>query len=217
MDELNEILQQLVVEACSWPLGSDGRNQNLERIIEELKRSRRLRRGSSVPEADYDDILQKTWIYLCRNLCEAETAKKPYNPNRSTLLTWINAYISWRLLDYYLEIEREKAGRMSPIKTTDGEILDPVDIIPARPEPPPILEKVLAWLEQEKKVLRRIYVEGRTDIHCELLIRHRLPPETSWQQLAQELGVSENTLQGFYRRKCVPRLREAGRQLSYLE
>ena len=217
MDELNEILQQLVKETCSYPKNSNNRHHNLTQIIKQLKHSRKLKPPSNLPTADYDDILQKTWIYLCQNLCEAQTAKNPYDPKCSSLLTWINAYISWRLLDYYLEIERERQRRKFVQESAEGEILDPLDLIPAQAESPPILKEVLAWLEREKTVLRRICLNERTDIHCELLLQHRLTSELSWNQLAQKLNVPENTLRGFYNRECFPRLREAGKQLGYIE
>lgn len=140
MEKLNETLRQLVTETCSYPKNSDSRQQNLARIIKELKSSRRLKRGLNLPEADYEDILQNTWIYLCQNLCESETAKSPYDPKCSCLLTWINAYLSWRLLDYYLKVERERQSRKFVQESAEGEILDPLDLIPAQAETPPILK-----------------------------------------------------------------------------
>ncbi len=217
MNDLNEILQQLVLKTCSYPKNSANRQQNLTLIIKYLKQSRKLKQPANISTADYDDILQKTWIYLYQNLCEAQTAKNPYVLERSSLLTWINAYLSWRILDHYLEIEREKQRRKFVQESAEGEILDPLDLIPAPTESPPVLKEVLAWLEREKTVLRRICIAERTDIHCELLLRHRLTSEFPWNQLAQKLNVPENTLRGFYNRECLPRLREAGKQLGYIE
>lgn len=214
-DELERQLRQLAKETCSYAEGSSERKQRLEQMIRQLMQSRKLWRGN-VSETDYQDILQKTWIYFCGNLCEATTAGAAYNPQRGSVITWINAYIKMRVLDYQLETERQKRQQASSQLFEDGNTIDPIDTIPSPQEPPPILQEMLAWVERDSKLLRRIHLRDRPEINCKTLILRRLPPETSWRELALEFGVKEDTLQAFYRRECLPRLREAGKQLGYL-
>jgi hypothetical protein len=170
-----------------------------------------------VPQEAYQDILQTSWVYFCSNLCKADTAKEAYNPERASPLTWINAYIKMRVLDYYLEIQRERIQTQHPTQSDDGNLLDPLDRIPSPPEIPPILQDMLDWIEHNRIALRRVHVRDRPDINCYVLILRRLPPNTtSWKDLAQEFRASEDTLRGFYRRECLPRLRNEGKNQGYL-
>ncbi|MDJ0689538.1 MAG: helix-turn-helix domain-containing protein [Xenococcaceae cyanobacterium MO_188.B32] len=45
----------------------------------------------------------------------------------------------------------------------------------------------------------------------------RLPPETSWQELSKEFGISISTLSNFYQRQCMPRLRNFAKSEGYIE
>jgi DNA-directed RNA polymerase specialized sigma24 family protein len=209
-------LHQLVSTTCSYPQNSPERTQHLQHLFQELQRSGKLWRGSGVPKDDYQDILQNTWIFFCCNLCEAIPTKEAYNPQRASLPTWINAYIKMRVIDYHLAKQQQREQRVYPKSLEDGTFLDPVDLIPAHQEPPPILQEVRDWINRETPALCRVHVRDRPDINCQVLILHRLPPETtSWKHLAQEFAISESTLQGFYRRECLPRLQAAGKQLGY--
>jgi hypothetical protein len=217
MNELDQHLRPIVRKACACPQGSQERQHSLDLLIRQLLASGKLWSRSEIPEAEFQDILQKSWIYLCCNLCEATTAAAPYDPQRSSLLTWINAYIKMRVLDYRLELARVKRQQVTGRVMEDGQAADPLDLIPAPAEPPPMLQELLAWLDRDSRSLSRVHLRDRPDINCKILILRRLPlQETSWKQLAQELGVAENTLQGFYRQQCLPRLKAAGRQLGYL-
>jgi hypothetical protein len=44
----------------------------------------------------------------------------------------------------------------------------------------------------------------------------RLPPETSWEKLSQELGIPISSLSTFYQRKCLPKLRNFGESEGYV-
>lgn len=217
MNELDQQLNQSIRKACACARSSLERQHCLDQLIRQLLASGKLWRRSDIPEVDFQDILQRSWIYLCGNLCEATTAAAPYDLARSSVLTWINAYIKMRVLDYRLEIDRAKQLQVSGRVMEDGEVIDPIDLLPAPADPPPILQEILDWVAQERELLRRVHVRDRPDINCKVLILRRLPTdEISWKQLAQEFGVAEETLQGFYRQRCLPRLKEAGRQLGYL-
>jgi hypothetical protein len=122
-----------------------------------------------------------------------------------------------RVLDYRLENERMKQQQVTARVMEDGNVIHPIDLLPAPNAASPIVQEILAWVERDSVMLCRVHVRDRPDVHCKALILRRLPPdETPWQELAQEFKLSENTLRGFYRQKCLPPLKEAGRQLGYL-
>lgn len=89
MDDQDAQLQQLIQTTCQHPPGSLQRRQGLNRIIAMIQRSRKLFRDA-IP--DYEDALQQTWIYFCRNLCEAATGQA-YDPALGSVSTWLNAYL----------------------------------------------------------------------------------------------------------------------------
>lgn len=206
-------LRQLVIATCSQPRGSLERQRRLNQLIWHIQRSGKLLRGSGVP--NYEDALQQTWLYFCRNLCEAVTAD-PYDSTKASVITWINAYLKRRLQDNYQAVAEQQAKTLSWQPSDLDDSADPIAQLPARPDVPPILDEIQAWLERDGKQLRRIHVRDRPEINCLVLIQRRLPPETSWEQLAQEFGVAIATLSNFYQRECFPRLLSFGQSQGYL-
>lgn len=216
MVELDEQLRYLVAQACEHPPGSKERQKLLTQIIR-LTASRLWRENTP----DYQDALQQTWLYFCRNICEARTGQA-YDSNYGSVVTWLNAYLKRRLQDFYLSQQREQAIKV-PLKIRqsgsgdNSDILDPVDNLAATPEAPPILDNVRIWAEADSQgELRSTYIKGRSDVNCQVLILKRLPPEASWKELSEEFGLSIPTLSSFYQRQCLPRLRKFAESEGYL-
>ncbi len=98
------------------------------------------------------------------------------------------------------------------------ETVDVIDNLVAKPDIPPILEDTIQWVKEDSSgELKRTHIRGYPQINCQTLILHRLPPETSWQKLAQDFGVSISTLSNFYRRECMPRLRNFAQSEGYID
>ncbi|MBD2440085.1 sigma-70 family RNA polymerase sigma factor [Nostoc sp. FACHB-110] len=208
MMELDEELRNLVIQACGYPPGSPQRQKLLTQII-------RLTSGRLWRESTpyYQDALQQTWLYFCRNICDGLTGQT-YDPTHGTVITWLNAYLKRRLQDFYLNQHREQAitvpliARQSRL-SGDSEMINPVENLPATPQAPPILENVELWVKTDADgELRNTYIKGRPDVNCQILILKRLPPEVSWKELSEEFGLPVPTLSSFYQRQCVPRLRK---------
>ncbi len=208
MVQFDEQLRGLVTEACGHPIGSPQRQKLLTQIIRLT--ARRLWREST---PYYQDALQQTWLYFCRNVCDGMTGQI-YDPTYGSVITWLNAYLKRRLQDFYLNQNREQATTV-PLRvrqSTSGgtsEIINPVDNLPANPQVPPILEDLETWVQTDSEgELCQIYIKGRPDVNCQVLILKRLPPEVSWRELSEEFGLSIPTLSSFYQRQCLPRLRK---------
>ena len=213
MENLNVKLHQLVTEACKYPVGSRERQKNLTKIIR-LINSKLWRENAPY----YEDALQQTWIYFCQNLCEAKTAKQAYDPNRASVITWLNNYLKRRLQDHYLRVQKEKATQASVRKFDDtGDSFDLVANIPAPPQPPTLLPELKKWLAADpENKLRKTYIQNHPEVNCQVLILRRLPPETPWKQLEKEFGISSKTLSSFYQRKCLLYLRKFAQSEGYL-
>jgi hypothetical protein len=194
-DEIEKQIRLLIAIACGHPRGSFKRQRNLTKIIQIVQESGQFKKISS---PDYEDALQLTWIHLCRNLCHQ------YDPEKGSLITWLNGYLKWRILD----IQQPKPT--VPIEDAQD--------FPAQPDIPPLLEDIKNWVETDPDgQLRRIHIRNHPEITAQMLILRRLPPETSWQDLSTEFGISLSTLSNFYQNKCLPLLRNFGKSEGYLE
>jgi hypothetical protein len=215
MDEFEEYLRQLVAETCRHKLKSVERQQGLTRIVRLIVNSGKLWKEKT---PYYEDALQQTWLYFCRNLCEAATGDR-YDPNRSSAITWLNAYLRRRLQD--LRVQKQMQLQQTTavhFHSVDELSSDTIEALEAPPDIPPILETTRQWIKADPDgELRRTHIQGYPEVNCQVLLLQRLPPETSWEALATQFGVSVSTLNSFYRRQCIPRLRKFGESQGYIE
>lgn len=213
MEQLSESLLQLVKQACQHPPGSKERQKNLTKIIR-LVSTQLWRENSSY----YEDALQETWFYFCRNICEGLTAK-PYDAERASVVTWLNNYLKWRLKEGYLKAEQQKQQRVFTRIHDNNPITDVVDNLPAptNRDSSFLLDEIQQWvLTDSQNKLRHIYLKDQPQITAQALILARLPPEIPWKTLAAEYGVTVGTLSSFYQRKCKPLLREYSKSQGYI-
>ncbi len=211
MDNFQEHIQALIADACRHRIGSAQRQKRLTQIIR-LVSDKLWNENVSY----YQDALQQTWIYFCQNLCEAKTGKV-YDPQKASLITWLNAYLKRRLQDKYIAKTTENKQKAKPLFNLMGDNppTDPIDLLEAKPDIPPMLQDVKQWAETDPR-LQQIHILGHPNITARLLILRRLPPEAPWKVLAADLNVSIGTLASFYQRQCMPLLREFGQNQGYL-
>lgn len=203
-------LLQIVEETCQHPPGSYQRQRGLTKLIKALTDQLWQTR-----DFYYPDALQQTWIYFCRNLCEATTARA-YDPDQAKLSTWLNAYLRRRLQDFQIDENYRRANIVSQsnsvVRSEDGTTMDPIDRLAAPPDIPPWLELVQNWAQADADgVLGSIHINDHPHVTAQILILRRLPPEASWKDLSHEYGLSIGTLSSFYNRQCKPRLRKFGK------
>jgi hypothetical protein len=211
MNTLEERGDSLVTQACQYPPGSAARQKHLTKIIR-LVAPKLWRENTPY----YQDALQQTWIYFCQNICEGRTGKA-YDSDRGTIVTWLNFYLKKRLQDLSEDARQREKKIISPKRDDYNEGLDPLETIPSEPDVPPLLEQVKQWVETDPNgELSGIHIANRPDITAQILILRRLPPETSWKDLATEFNLSVSTLSSFYQRQCLPRLRKFGESEGYL-
>ncbi len=214
INQFKQELNQLIIETCKHPPDSRVRKSGLTKIIQAIIQSGKLWHSS---EPFYEDALQQTWLYFCRNLCEANTGKQ-YNPNQSQVITWLNNYLKYRLLSFQQERQQRKYKEVSTSLTRDEETTDPIQQLKAPSDTPPIWEETLNWVKNDPDgELSSIHIKNRPDITCQILILRRLPPPTDWKTLEAELNCSYSTLANFYKRQCRPRLRQFALTQGYLE
>jgi len=217
-ENLDTHLSRLIQETCGQSPNTLERQRGLNQLVLLIQKSGKLYQDHQLLSIDYEDALQKTWLYFCRNLCEAVTAKNgPYDAEKGNIFTWLNAYLKKRILDAHLASQQAKEMIVSPRLDDQGNIIDPVENIP-NPKPSDnrankMFVKIQQWLQSQEKRLSRIHLRDRPEINAYVLILRRLPPEeTTWETLAQEWNISRSTLANFYQRRCLPLLQELREQ-----
>jgi len=210
---VEEHLRQLVAQSCQHPPRSLERRRGLNQLICAIAKSGKLWRENT---SYYEDALQQTWLYLCRNLCEANTGVQ-YDSQRSSVTTWLDRYLKKRLLDFRIEEQQQRQQRLlSPLSGIE-QTTDPLENLAAPPDIRPILIEIRRLVATDPDgELRQIHIKGRPDITSQVLILRRLPPKTDWKILAAEFNCSYSTLANFYQRQCLPRLRKLGQLQGYL-
>ncbi|NJP09767.1 MAG: sigma-70 family RNA polymerase sigma factor [Leptolyngbyaceae cyanobacterium RU_5_1] len=206
MSDLDQQLRELLAKACGHPPGNPARQKNLTRIIRLV--TPKLWKDSA---AYYQDALQQTWLYFCKNICGR------YDPELGSIATWLNAFLKRRLQDFYIDTQKRRTKEISSWQDKDGEIVDVVDGLPDQNgDVEPIWEKVRAWAEADVTgELESKHIEGHPEVNCKVLILRRLLSETSWKALSEEFGIPIPTLNSFYQRQCMPRLRKFGESEGY--
>jgi hypothetical protein len=220
MHSLEHQLQQWAINAGTHPLGSLERRQLLTQLVSAAQQSGKLWRGGLGSDRDrayedYNEALQKTWLYICRNI-------NVYDPSKAGVMTWINGYLKWRLKDIEIARAKEQKDR-APIYEQDDD--DPISQIPARwspidqgvSEPSTLLADLQGWLEQEAPRLQRIHIKQRPDLHSQWLIAQRLLLERPWKELAATTDSPIPTLSNFYQKKCLPLLRQFLKDQGYVD
>lgn len=210
---LDEQLRQLVIEARQYPSGHLKRKQCLTQIVRLIEQSRKLWHEHT---PYYEDALQQTWVYFCQNICEAGTGEQ-YDPDRSSVVTWLNRYLKWRLQDFRINKQKHLARYTSKAPSAINKNQDVTDNLAAPPDTPPILETTRHWVETDPSgELRSVHIQNRPDVTCQVLLLRRLPPEQGWEKVSEEFGLPISTLSSFYQRQCITRLRNFGLSQGYL-
>jgi hypothetical protein len=204
-------LQEWAIAAGQHPAGSLARRQLLTRIVSAAGQSGKLWRAAGADRDDYDEALQKTWLYVCHRI-------EAYDPDRAGVMTWINHYLQWRIKDIQIARAKEYGLRL-PI----GPEPDAIDHMMAQwvktppPAPSTLLSEIHHWLTQEEPRLQSIHIQQRPDLHCQLLIRQRLLLEQPWKDLSQSHRISLSTLSNFFQLKCLPPLRQFVQSQGYAD
>lgn len=211
-NNLNQHLQQLVAEACSYPPRSLQRRQKLNEIVRVVTKSGKLWQENT---PYYKDALQQTWLYFCRN-------PEKYDPKKCSVITWLDNSLKWRLQDCRKADAKDQSKKSVDLRLEGEETTNPINTLENPPHhsdrPLAVLEETREWVETDPTgELSSIHVKKRPDVTCQVLMQRRLPPEASWESIALEFNLPPSTAPNFYKRECLPRLRNFAINQGYLE
>lgn len=184
------------------------RRQKLSEIVRVVMKSGKLWKENT---PYYNDALQQTWLYFCRN-------PEQYNPQSSGVITWLDNCLKWRLQDFRSR-EAQIQAKTVPLSSLSIEnTTKAIENLPAATDIPPILSETYQWVSTDPdNDLASTHVKGHPEVTCQILILRRLPPETPWKNIAKEFNLPPSTAPNFYKRECLPRLRNFALRQGYYE
>jgi hypothetical protein len=208
--EFQHQLQDLVVAAQQHPAGSLDRNKQLTKVIRQIYPL--MKREHNSEDAD---VMQNILFFLVKNLDK-------FDPSRGCLLTWLGSrlFFAWR--DVYLaKINQQHHETPLDIALVDGENgWQGVPELASRNYGSlETLELVYAWVQTDPNgILHQTHLEGHPEINAQVILLLRLPlSEKPWKEIAAKFDKPIPTLHSFYKRKCLPCLREFGQTEGLLD
>jgi len=191
--ELNRQLQLLIQEACSSGDNAQ-RRKAMHNLLRLLLTQGILQRTSQGAYAEFhEEALSKIMFKLSNTLCDK------YDLNRASPLSWIKTCYRNQLKDEIRAANRQRK-KLSLINIENHPELHPVqsDIT--------ITDETLElrqWIIKDPDgVLSNCCIRDNPKANCHLLARLHIVQQREWREIAEEIGVSSNTLRSHWSRKC---------------
>ncbi|MBE9183867.1 hypothetical protein IQ270_03785 [Microcoleus sp. LEGE 07076] len=151
----------------------------------------------------YEDAVAEQWGFFCSNLWESRTGTQ-YDRTRSNPITWFNNRLRWRLLTLAQNLAEENGRRCQNEKRLEQlPVEDETHII----ECVQFFEIVQSWIETNPDGILNEHIRGRKDLTCQVILSSMLSGKKI-TQMAAEYGCAYQTIYGFWKNKCRPRLLE---------
>lgn len=206
--ELNELVRQ----GCQYPPQHPQQRKIMDQIVRKIEQSRQLYLKRTPENAQhYPDALQQTWLYFSKNLYQT------YDPNfpGSCLIPWLRTYLEKRLLEFNIgdctrttdpetgQRKRRKISYAQPVADSEGNLVNPLDFIPAQGDPQPLLNDTLDWVTTDPSgILQQVTMRDRQDITAQVVLKLLLPPDCLNQtEIAKHLHLPQpSSIQTFYKK-----------------
>lgn len=233
MIEIDTQLRELIAKICNNPTGLKGseRRKLLNCLLITVQKLPKLLKSSHIY---YLEALDKTFEWLCKNICKFEPPLEDSRPFEQGLTRWINAYLRYRVKD----VNKPTSNDISfdqPM-SQDDENFTLLDLLPETPKTPNLdnieryieqwqkenTEKIFLkfeiYVEQDKKRrLRNCHPTEYPDCHCQMLCQRILlqnPPE-KMAAISREFDINYQTLRSHWNRNCKPLLQDILQELGY--
>jgi hypothetical protein len=226
---VDEELQNLIYEVCQYAEQTPERQKALHRLLVAVQKLPGILKST---HQDYLLALNKTWEWLCRNICEFE----PRSPSlQESLVTWVNSYLRFRIKDLFPPDNPNVISLDQPRSYDDGNQVTLGELLPdAQSMTLDLLESKIAQLQERK--LQRISQRVRQEIledkqgklkachprqhpgcHCQIFAERLLlqEPADRIADIAREFNIKDQTLYAHWKKKCLPLLQDIARNNGY--
>ncbi|MBE9094029.1 hypothetical protein [Tychonema sp. LEGE 07203] len=195
---LYQELDSLVTQICQETSNPWKRRRLLSQLVIKMTNSGLIWK-EKVPY--YEDALAEQWVFFCSNLYESRTGTQ-YDPTRSNPMTWFNNCLRWRLLTFAQKMAEQNARKYHNDKVLedftaedDSHVMECIQYF----------ETVKNWIETNPDGILNAHIRGRKDLTCQVILINLLSGKNI-TQMAAEYGCAYQTIYGFWKNKCRPRL-----------
>ncbi|NEQ40634.1 MAG: sigma-70 family RNA polymerase sigma factor [Okeania sp. SIO3I5] len=179
------------------------------------------------PHPKYPDLLQEIQLEFSQRISsefeQIQSGKKSLLDNLKSWINWYGLRLGYRIKDLYRE-ENKKLQRETSLDTqiyssnNDSNIPTLGDVIAG--EFPELMETLIQedFHEQLSAAIQKLDCHPKKSPQCtcgEIAQRRLLrnPPQ-KWEEMANELNVSQGTIAAHWKRKCKPLLQQIYNELS---
>lgn len=221
---------QLIQDVCQHSLNSPGRRKAMNKLLLQLQNLPNL---STSSHPDFLDALNKTWLWVTKNICEQ--FKLDSNSVEKRLTIWINSTLYWRIkdldkLDSNPKISLDQPVGSEEISTllellADNGITTPkrndLDFLIEeieRKEKQDISKKIADYINNDpEELLINCYPKNYPCANCQILSQRLLlkEPPDKMSHLAKDLNINNQTLNSHFKRNCLKHLQTIAKQLGY--
>lgn len=201
-EEQNLSLKHYAQEAQRHPQGSPARRRALAQLVRIVLTSRRLYRPpvSRLPpqcqgayREIYNDAQQALMLYVCQNIDR-------YDPTKASVIGWINMLMDRRFITVGIQQFQDGRERRLGKRRRLQDLMRAEEDIPAPEQDNPGHAELRQFiLEDPKQLLQAKTLRNRPDITLQMLLLRKLDEQT-WDEMANEFGISLQTLHSFFRR-----------------
>ncbi|MBD0385494.1 MAG: helix-turn-helix domain-containing protein [Nostoc sp. C3-bin3] len=203
---MDEQLQKLIDEVCSYPGPSLERQKALNRLLMVVQQLPGIYKSG---HQDYLEALNQTWEWVSRKICEFEarsrsdsvrvaSRREGVSPSfQQSLVIWINGYLKWRIKDLYRPDSNYTISLDRLTRNDEGDETTLLNILPDPQSPSISLDlldlKIAQIQEIERQSLgKRIWQYIEQDEEGKLTASHpRKNPECHCHLLAMRLLLEQ--------------------------
>lgn len=209
------MLIQLIQEICHNPVESRQRRKAMNKLLLELQYLPGLYKSA---HPDYLDALNKTWIWVNKNICEKFDLNADSVETR--LLKWINTHLKYRVKDLrYNSHPKEVAlDNITPPTTPTSNDIDSIIADIERQEKQDISQKIKDYINNDPdQLLTNCHPKNNSQANCQILSQRLLlkQPPDKMSHLATDLNINNQTLNSHFKRNCLKHLQTIAKQLGY--
>ena len=190
MENHEETLKQLAIQAQQHPVQSTQRRLALNKLVSEIMRSpnRRRRAPASWPAHLYEDLynqaLNKTLLEICQKIDQ-------YNP-KHPVMAWVNELLGYRCLD----VGREYNQNTPPTYSLDELKQELPDLKQLDDED----EMLAEFLKSDPENRLKIFIKGHPEATLQVLALAIFEEGKTWKQLSIDFGIPMQTIVAFVKR-----------------
>ncbi|HEY9631773.1 MAG TPA: sigma-70 family RNA polymerase sigma factor [Coleofasciculaceae cyanobacterium] len=212
MNEVDQRLKQLAIEAQRHPPKSKQRQQALAKLVSAIQQSGKLTRPykgyfRGFYEEIYAEAQQKLFCHICERLDD-------YDPQKE-VLQWANFLLKRR---FFIEASRSvmptvyEGVNQKQIRKFSIDDLDRNNPAEVNPQLTPSLsQEVIQCLEDDPEdIFKTAYVANNPAANFQF-ISIKIVSGYAWKEISAELGIKVPTLSSFYQRcltKFAPKFKE---------